>query len=151
MAKKVLTNVDLLGNSLMNLVVGSLSQDPSNVSNGYMYYNSVSGHLRAFLNGTWKDLVSTPDGMTLKVVESLPDARNADANTLYLLLRSYDVCTGYNTYRAYWWTGSGYAQVSGYDPEWSEVRDKPLFLDASIIDISGSESDKVLKLYYDIR
>lgn len=143
-AKQIFSNIDFSGNAALNMVIGSLNSDPVNVANGYLYYNTVRDCLRVLINDGWRDLTTTTDGNTIRVVQSLP--QQGESNVIYLLLME-DVSEGYNRYSSFVWLGSYYGQMSGYSIKWSEIEDMPDLLDASVNQIADS-SDYKLNLIY---
>ena len=68
--KQIFTNIDLSGNAIFNLVIGSLAADPANVGYGFVYRNSLTGKLRVYTDNGWEDLVHTPNGKIIQVVTS---------------------------------------------------------------------------------
>lgn len=70
--KVILTNLDLNGNSLKNVSLEILPEDPNtNLSDGRFYLNSESGQLRIYKidqetgDGHWESVTSTTDLTTV--------------------------------------------------------------------------------------
>lgn len=141
-AKQFFSNIDFSGNAALNMVIGSLTEDPLNVANGYLYFNTSRNCLRVLSNGGWRDLTTTTDGGAIRVVESLPE--QGEQNVIYLLLKE-TVSEGYNRYSMFVWNNGAYGQASGYSMKWSEIEDMPDLLDCSI---SANSSDYTLNLGY---
>lgn len=144
MAKQIFSNIDFSGNAALNMVIGSLSDDPTGVAAGYFYYNTVRNCLRVLIGNTWRDLTMTSDGNIIRVVNTLP--ATGESNVIYLL-RMSDINGEYARYSTYVWLGLSYGQTSGYKLKWSEIVDKPELLDCSVYLVQGS-SDYGLNFDY---
>lgn len=130
--KQIFTNVDFSGNTVSNIVVGSYAGPPANASDGFVYFNIVTGKLRVRTSnndgteGWWEDLVSTPSGKIIEVVNSF-DNVSGRGDTIYLKQVSQGV------YDAYAYTDSSFVRISGRAPLWEEIVGKPNILDCSYI------------------
>jgi hypothetical protein len=72
---KFLTNIDLVGNQLLNVVVQVLASAPGSPAAGRFYYDSTLNKLRYYNGTTWVDLSSS---------SSDADLLNGHAGTYYL-------------------------------------------------------------------
>jgi hypothetical protein len=126
--KQIFTNIDLSGNAIFNLVIGSFAEDPVGVGYGFVYRNSQTGRLRVYTNNGWEDLIHTPNGKIVQVVTSFEGIQGR-GDTLYLKLRNGSD----NTYNAYVYVDNSFCQISGHSVHWSEIVGKPNILDCSYI------------------
>lgn len=53
---KYLVNIDLNNNQLLNAVLQNLASNPASPPNGFIYYNTVTHKIMAYLNGVWVDI-----------------------------------------------------------------------------------------------
>jgi hypothetical protein len=72
---KILTNIDLAGNQLLNVVVQVLASAPSSPAAGRFYFDSVFNKLRYYNGSAWVDLSATSSDASLL---------NGQAGTYYL-------------------------------------------------------------------
>jgi hypothetical protein len=63
-AKKFLTNVDLVGNQLLNGVIQNLASAPTSPVNGQIYYDTNKGEFGVYSAGTWIYLTSASGSVT---------------------------------------------------------------------------------------
>lgn len=126
--KQVFTNINLSGNSVFNIVIGTLDADPSIASYGFVYRNSQTGKLRVYTENGWEELIHTPNGKIIKVVDNFDNERGR-GDIIYLKLRRGTE----NIYNAYAYIDGSFCQISGHSVHWSEIEDKPNILDCSYI------------------
>lgn len=126
--KQIFTNINMSGNAIFNLVIGTLDADPSNVGYGFVYRNSGTGRLRVYTEDGWEDLVHTPNGKIIKVVNSFENEQGR-GDILYLKLRNGSD----NTYNAYAYVDNSFCQISGHSVQWSDIVGAPNILDCSYI------------------
>lgn len=78
MARRFLTNLDLVTNELQNAVIQNLATDPTTGNkDGRIYYNTTSDKLRVYANGTWQnigdiyDVQGTTNEITVSIVNGV--------------------------------------------------------------------------------
>jgi hypothetical protein len=78
MARKFLTNLDLVTNELQNAVIQNLATDPTTGNkDGRIYYNTTSDKLRVYANSTWQnigdiyDIQGTTNEVTVNIVNGV--------------------------------------------------------------------------------
>lgn len=78
MARRFLTNLDLVTNELQNAVIQNLATDPTTSNkDGRIYYNTTSDKLRVYANGTWQnigdiyDVQGTTNEITVSIVNGV--------------------------------------------------------------------------------
>ena len=136
--KKIFTNVDFSGNTVANVVIATKSADPSGseVGYGYVYRNSQTDHLRVYTENGWEDLVRTPSGKILKIVETFA-GESGRGDTLYLKN------VGTDKYDMYAYLNGSFCQLTAHTLHWSDIIDAPNILDCSYV---GNNEE--LSLYY---
>lgn len=78
MARRFLTNLDLVTNELQNAVIQNLATDPTTGNkDGRIYYNTTTDKLRVYANGTWQnigdiyDVQGTTNEITVSIVNGV--------------------------------------------------------------------------------
>lgn len=74
MARKFLTNLDLVTNELQNAVIQNLATDPTTSNkDGRIYYNTTSDKLRVYANGAWQNIgdIYNIEGTTNEITVSI--------------------------------------------------------------------------------
>lgn len=135
--KQIFTNIDFSGNALYNLVIGSQASDPSDVGYGFVYRNSQTGRLRVYTENGWEDLIHTPNGKIIKVVDSF-DGETGRGDILYLKLKPGTD----DQYNVYAYFNNSFCQLTGNSVHWSEIVGAPNILDCSYI------GDETLSIHY---
>lgn len=136
--RQFFTNIDLSGNSVDNIVIANHAQDPPGIDiNGFVYYNTTHNKLRVYTESGWEDLVSTPDGSILQVVND-PDFTHVEGrgDTIFLLNK------GGNTFDFYLYVNNEFIPITK-PISWEDVENRPNILDCSYI---GSETIEFIYL-----
>lgn len=74
MARRFLTNLDLVTNELQNAVIQNLATDPTTGNkDGRIYYNTTTDKLRVYANGTWQNIgdIYSIEGTTNEITVSI--------------------------------------------------------------------------------
>lgn len=74
MARRFLTNLDLVTNELQNAVIQNLATDPtSGNKDGRIYYNTATDKLRVYANGAWQNIgdIYSIEGTTNEITVSI--------------------------------------------------------------------------------
>lgn len=151
MGRALFTNLDFNGNSAVNLVIGSLTEDPAINMEGYVYYNNVKKCLRLYSDGSWNSINDK-----YLVVENLP--QTGKENIVYLVPRGEEN-DGYGTYSAYIWAyrnnSYSFCQISGYSVvtavQWDDIKGVPDLLDCEVQDGSNGNVLHIWHRPYQIR
>lgn len=136
--KQIFTSLDFSGNFLSNFAIGSASSDPSGVEYGYIYRNSQTDRLRVYTEDGWEDLVRTPNGNIIQVVDSF-DNLDGRGDTLYVKLRPGTQ----DKYDIYIYVNGTFFLINDPTVQWEDIVNVPDIMDCSYI-----ASDEQLHLFY---
>lgn len=132
-----LSDINLLGNSIIDFIIDNKTDDPQQTDiEGSLYYNTVRNVFRVCKNGQWVDLLTSDKGKLVTIVNELPLSGSYE---FIYLLHIQD-----SQYKAYIWNGNGYSQLNGPPISWSDIGDRPQILDIDTYD----NNTELLKLKY---
>lgn len=136
--KQIFTSLDFSGNFLSNFSIGSAESDPSGVEYGYIYRNSQTDRLRVYTKSGWEDLVLTPNGNIIQVVDSF-DNLDARSDVLYVKRRPGTQ----DKYDIYVYVDNVFYLINDPTIHWEDISNVPNIMDCSYID-----SNEQLHLFY---
>lgn len=138
--KQIFTNIDLAGNSVSNLVIGTRVSDPSGVEYGFIYRNSTTDRLRVYTENGWEDLVHTPGGNIIKLIDSFNNLQGR-GDTIYVKLREGTQ----DEYDVYVYVNNTFYLINDSTIHWQDIVDAPNILDCSYYNVNNEEE---LQLFY---
>lgn len=126
--KQIYTSLDFSGNFISNFAIGSAAADPSGVEYGYIYRNSQTDRLRVYTEKGWEDLVRTPNGNIIKVIDSF-DNLEGRGDTLYVKRRDGTQ----DKYDIYIFIDNTFFLINDSTVHWEDIANIPDIMDCSYI------------------